>query len=33
VWQIVLSLAVPIGVFVGGALVFEQMERSFADLI
>ncbi len=32
-WQIVLSLAVPIGAFVGGALVFEQMERSFADLI
>jgi lipopolysaccharide transport system permease protein len=32
-WQIVLSVAVPIGVFVGGALVFEQMERGFADLI
>ena len=32
-WQVVLSLAVPIGVFVGGALVFEQMERGFADLI
>ncbi|MGH9079114.1 MAG: ABC transporter permease [Acidimicrobiales bacterium] len=33
VWQIVLSVVVPVVVFVGGVLVFEQMERGFADVI
>jgi len=32
-WQIVLSVAVPVIVFVGGAVIFEQMERGFADVI
>ncbi len=32
-WEIVLSIVVPIVVFVGGAIVFEQMERGFADVI
>ncbi len=32
-WQIILSLVVPALVFVAGAVIFEQMERSFADLI
>jgi lipopolysaccharide transport system permease protein len=32
-WELVLSIVVPIGVFVGGAVIFEQMERGFADLI
>jgi lipopolysaccharide transport system permease protein len=32
-WQIVLSIVVPIMVFVGGSIIFEQMERSFADHI
>jgi lipopolysaccharide transport system permease protein len=33
VWQITLSIVVPIAVFVGGAVIFEQMERGFADVI
>ena len=32
-WEIVASIVVPIAVFVGGAVIFEQMERGFADLI
>jgi len=32
-WQIILSILVPIVVFVGGAIIFEQMERGFADVI
>jgi lipopolysaccharide transport system permease protein len=32
-WEIILSIVVPIVVFVGGAIVFEQMERGFADVI
>jgi lipopolysaccharide transport system permease protein len=32
-WQIVLSIVVPILVFLGGAIIFEQMERGFADVI
>ncbi len=32
-WQIVLSVAVPVCAFLGGAVVFEQMERGFADYI
>lgn len=32
-WQIALSIAVPVTVFVGGAIIFEQMERGFADVI
>jgi lipopolysaccharide transport system permease protein len=32
-WEIVLSIVVPILVFVGGAVIFEQMERGFADVI
>jgi lipopolysaccharide transport system permease protein len=32
-WQIVLSIVLPIVVFVGGAVIFEQMERGFADVI
>jgi lipopolysaccharide transport system permease protein len=32
-WQIVLSIVVPVAVFLGGAVVFEQMERGFADVI
>jgi homopolymeric O-antigen transport system permease protein len=32
-WQLVLSIIVPVTVFVGSAVIFEQMERSVADLI
>jgi lipopolysaccharide transport system permease protein len=32
-WQIVLSIVLPVVVFVGGVLIFEQMERGFADVI
>jgi lipopolysaccharide transport system permease protein len=32
-WQLALSIVVPIVVFLGSAIIFEQMERSFADLI
>jgi lipopolysaccharide transport system permease protein len=32
-WQIVLSIIIPIIVFIGGAVIFEQMERGFADVI
>jgi homopolymeric O-antigen transport system permease protein len=32
-WQIVLSIIVPTVVFLGGSIIFEQMERSFADYI
>jgi lipopolysaccharide transport system permease protein len=32
-WEIVLSIVVPVVVFVGGAVIFEQMERGFADVI
>jgi lipopolysaccharide transport system permease protein len=32
-WQIILSIIVPVVVFVGGAILFEQMERGFADVI
>jgi len=32
-WQIVLSVVVPIVLFVLGVVVFEQMERGFADVI
>jgi lipopolysaccharide transport system permease protein len=32
-WEIVASIIVPIIVFVGGAVIFEQMERGFADVI
>ncbi len=32
-WQIVLSIVVPVAVFAGGAIIFEQMERGFADVI
>ncbi len=32
-WQIVLSVVVPVAVFLGGSIIFEQMERSFADFI
>ena len=32
-WEIVLSLVVPVVVFIGSAIVFEQMERGFADVI
>ncbi len=32
-WQIVLSVVVPVAVFLGGAVIFEQMERGFADVI
>jgi lipopolysaccharide transport system permease protein len=33
VWQLVLSIVVPILIFLGGAIAFEQMERGFADVI
>jgi lipopolysaccharide transport system permease protein len=33
VWEIVLSVVVPVAVFLGGAVIFEQMERGFADVI
>ncbi len=32
-WEFVLAIVVPIAVFVGGAIIFEQMERGFADAI
>ena len=32
-WQILLSLTVPIVVFLVGTILFEQMERGFADVI
>jgi lipopolysaccharide transport system permease protein len=32
-WELGCSLVVPIAVFVGGAIIFEQMERGFADVI
>ncbi len=32
-WQIVLSVVVSVVVFLGGVLIFEQLERSFADVI
>jgi len=32
-WQIAMSIVVPLVVFVGGAVIFEQMERGFADVI
>jgi lipopolysaccharide transport system permease protein len=32
-WQIVLSIVVPVVVFLAGSIIFEQMERSFADYI
>jgi lipopolysaccharide transport system permease protein len=32
-WEFVLSIVVPVFVFVGGAVIFEQMERGFADVI
>ena len=32
-WQIVMSIILPVVVFLGGAIIFEQMERGFADVI
>ncbi len=32
-WEFVLSFVVPVVVFLAGAVVFEQMERGFADVI
>jgi lipopolysaccharide transport system permease protein len=32
-WEIAASIVVSIVVFVGGAIIFEQMERGFADVI
>jgi lipopolysaccharide transport system permease protein len=32
-WQIALSIVVPVVVFLVGSIIFEQMERSFADYI
>ena len=32
-WEIAASIIVPVAVFVGGAIIFEQMERGFADVI
>ena len=32
-WQIVRLLVLPVVVFVGGVLIFEQMEHGFADVI
>ncbi len=32
-WQIILSIVVPVVVFLAGSIIFEQMERSFADYI
>ena len=32
-WEIGASIIVPVVVFVGGAIIFEQMERGFADVI
>jgi lipopolysaccharide transport system permease protein len=33
IWEIAASIVVSIVVFVGGAILFEQMERGFADVI
>jgi lipopolysaccharide transport system permease protein len=33
IWQIVLSIVVPVATFLAGSIIFEQMERSFADYI
>jgi lipopolysaccharide transport system permease protein len=32
-WQLVLSIVVPVIAFLAGSIIFEQMERSFADYI
>ena len=32
-WETVLAIVVPVVAFVGGAIIFEQMERGFADSI
>ncbi len=32
-WEFVLSIVVPIAVFFGSSIIFEQMERGFADVI
>jgi hypothetical protein len=32
-WEIVLSVVVSVAVFLGSAVIFEQMERGFADVI
>ena len=32
-WETVLAIVVPIVAFIGGAIIFEQMERGFADAI
>jgi lipopolysaccharide transport system permease protein len=32
-WETVLAIVVPIVAFIGGAVIFEQMERGFADAI
>ena len=32
-WEFALSVVVPVLVFLGGAVLFEQMERGFADVI
>jgi len=32
-WEIAASIVVPIAVFIGSAIIFEQMERGFADVI
>jgi lipopolysaccharide transport system permease protein len=32
-WETMLAIVVPIVAFVGGAIIFEQMERGFADAI
>ncbi len=32
-WQIVGSIVVPVVCFLAGAIIFEQMERGFADVI
>jgi lipopolysaccharide transport system permease protein len=32
-WQLVLSIVVPVAAFLAGSVIFEQMERSFADYI
>jgi lipopolysaccharide transport system permease protein len=32
-WEFVLGVVVPVVVFLGGAVIFEQMERGFADVI
>jgi lipopolysaccharide transport system permease protein len=33
IWQLALSIVVPVAVFLVGAVIFEQMERGFADYI